>query len=232
MTVQNSKILDMARNAVDERYIGCRDQAYKKFISDGLLKEELDRNADFRTAWNTQGCQSVSGQSKEHLVALHVSDSDDDFINKFNKAVKKLGADAKTYNEQFHFKSLHFLLMDSMMEQRPQDCKVVYAAVDDYTATKGSMVRFGQFIKAISSFKNLTKMMDLSEIVILNITSCFFAKLDANVCSSEDSVLVSPAEEFTVVDVAYIKNDDSDYQMLILKHSKLFSNHNCYIFSR
>lgn len=235
MTVQNSEPLDMALNAVDDRYIGCRDQAFKKFISEGLLKEELECNTDFSRVWNPQKeCRNAPGQSKEHLAALLACNGEDNFINTFNKDVKTLGADAKTYNDQFHFKSLHFLLMDSMREQCPQDCKVVYAAMDHhYTATKGSTVRFGQFIKASSSFADLKKMMDLSEMFLFNITSCFFAKLGANICSDEDSVLVSPAEIFTMVDVVQVhdSDDDADYTMF-LKHAKLFSAHNCYIFSR
>lgn len=234
VTVQNAEPLDMVWNAVDDRYSGCRDQAFKKFIRGGLLKEELKRNGDFSYAWNPQEeCPSASGLSKEHIAALVVSDSDGNFMNNFNAEVKTLGADAKTYNDQFHFKSLHFLLMDSLREQRPQDCKVVYAAVDrHYTAAKGSMVRLGQFIKAFSSFEALQENTDLSEMFIFNITSCYFAKLGANVCSTDDSVLVSPAETFTVVEVVHNSRDDTDYHVMILKHAKLVSAHNCYIFSR
>lgn len=228
----------MAPDAVDDRYIHCSDKAFDKFIKAGLLKEELNRSAEFSKAWNTGAeCSTViAGKSKEHLTALRVQTSEDSMVvRNFNQAVKTLGADAQKYKDQFHFKSIHFLLMDSMKKVQPKDCKTVYAvSLDKYNATKGSKVRLGRFLKAYSTFSDLKKSTDLEGLFIFNITSCFFANLKVDKCNNDDAVLLSPAEGFTVEDLVSVENkdDDVEYQMLTLKHAELVSFHNCYIFSR
>lgn len=238
MAAQTSEQQYMVSGAVDDQYTGCRDKAFEKFIKGGLLKEELKLNADFSKAWSfPEACLKRNPKtSKDHLAALIALNSEDEMsIISFDNAVKTLGEDAKMYEDQFHFKSLHFLLMDSMRELQPKDCKTVYAVPRRrYVASKGSQMRLGQFLKAYSSFKYLEKMMDLEGSLILNITSCFFAKMGANICSEEDAVLLSPAEAFTVEGLVKVNNidDETEYQVMTLKHAQLFSYHNCYIFSR
>lgn len=232
----------MVSGAVDDRYTGCRDKAFEKFIKGGLLKEELKLNADLSEAWSSpEACFKQNPKtSKDHLAALITLDSEDEsakssFLTSFNKAVKTLGEDAKMYEDQFQFKSLHFLLMDSMRELQPKDCKTVYADLEDrYVASKGSKMRLGRFLKAYFSFSDLKKLSDLNDHFILNITSCFFAKMGVDICSKEDAVLLSPAEVFTVEDLTKVnlEDEDTEYQVMTLKHAQLFSNHNCYIFSR
>lgn len=226
----------MVSGAVDDQYTGCRDKAFEKFITGGLLKEELKLNADFLKAWNfPETCLTRDPKtSSDHFAALLALNNDNEMsVKSFNKAVKTLGEDAKMYEDQFHFKSLHFLLMDSMREQQPKDCKTVYAdAGDKYVASKGSRMRLGRFLKAYFSYSEVKKWIDLEDSIILNITSCFFAKLGGNICSEEDAVLLSPAEEFTVEDLVKVTTVDDEYQVITLKHAQLFSYHNCYIFSR
>lgn len=228
----------MVSGAVDDRYTGCRDKAFEKFINGGLLKEEVKLNAGFSKVWNSpETCATQHPEiSKDHLAALIAHDSEDEMsIVSFNKAVQTLGEDAKMYEDQFHFKSLHFLLMDSMRELQPKDCKTVYAVPKDrYVASKGSEMRLGRFLKAHFSFSDLKKWTDFDDTFILNITSCFFAKMGANICSKDDAVLLSPAEAFTVEDLVKVnvKDDDTEYQVMTLKHAQMLSYHNCYIFSR
>lgn len=228
----------MVPDTVDDLYTGCRDKAFEKFIKGGLLKEELKRNADFFNAWRTnESCLKQNPEiSKDHLAALIAHDNEAEMsITAFNNAVNTLGADAKVYKDKFHFKSFHFLLMDSMRELQPKDCKTVYAVLHyQYEALKGSKVRFGRFLKAYLSFSYLKKIEDLDGSFILNITSCFFAKMGADICSEEDAVLLSPAEVFTMKDLVQVndKDEDIEYQVMTLKHAELFSYHNCYIFSR
>lgn len=228
----------MASDSVDDRYVGCRDQAFETFIKGGLLDEELKLNTDFSKAWIIEeACLKQKPEtSKEHLTALTAHNSEDQkIIADFNQAVKTLGANATLYKEKFHFKAFHFLLMDSMRKQQPKDCKTVYAVPGyRYSDSKGSKVRLGQFLKAYSSFSYLGKMMDLEGSLVFNITSCFFAKMGADVCSAEDAVLLSPAEVFTLENFEKVneKEKETEYEVITLKHAGLFSYHNCYIFSR
>lgn len=228
----------MVSGAVDDRYTGCRNEAFDKFIKGGLLNEELKLNANFSRVWSSpETCvNQITKTSKEHFQALIALNSEDErSIISFNNAVKTLGEDAKIYQDKFHFKSLHFLLMDSMREMQPKDCTTVYAIPSDrYAASEGSKIRLGKFLKAYLSFKYLKKLTDLDGHFILNITSCFFATMGANICSQEDAVLLSPAEAFTVEQLVKVNNvdEDTEYQVMTLKHAELFSYHNCYIFSR
>lgn len=225
----------MAENAVDDLYKGCSTQAFDKFIRGGLFQKELDENV-VSGAWKTESIslKPIPGLSQEHLMALHVYCSDEDFVNTFNKAVKTLGADAEKYKDKFHFKSFHFLLTDSM-RLKEKDCKTVYAFAERQTkAENGSFVRFGQFLKAYPRFNYLKKLTDLDDTFIFNITSCFFANMGPDICGDEDGVLLSPAEKFTVVNNVQVndKEQESVYHMITLKHAKLDNFHNCYTFSR
>lgn len=223
----------MAENAVDDLYRGCSPKAFDKFIRGGLLEEELNHSVEFSKAWKTS--KPVLVNSTEHHMALRAYCNDENFAERFNQDVKTQGADAKKYQDQFHFKSFHFLLTDSMRQLKPKDCKSVYALMRNKpTAKNGSIVRFGRFLKASSSFSELKKSTDLHGTFIANITSCFLAKMGPDICDREDNVLLSPAERFTVENNVLVqdKEEDSDYHIITLKHANLDNFHNCYIFSR
>lgn len=229
-----AKPLDVAPNAVDDMYSGCCEQAINKFIHSGLLERELNNNAKFKAAWTSPtDCSTVMpGKLKEHSTALAVFYGENrDFLKIFNKAVETMGVNVSTYEDQFHFKSLHFLLMDSMRKLPPNQCKTLYAIADEkYTAEIGSMVRLGRFTQV---FSHMDPMPDLDGEVLLNITSCFFADVGNKVCNKVDSILLSPAEVFTVEDNIKMTNeDDGEYTVIVLKHLRVESKHNCFIFSR
>lgn len=228
-----AKPLDMAPNAVDDGYFGCRERALNKFIHSGLLKRELIDSAEFKAAWTyPTDCSTVMpGKLKEHSTALAMFyDEKQRFLKIFNKAVETMGVNVSTYEDQFHFKSFHFLLMDSMAKLPPNQCKTLYALSDEkYTVKTGSTVRFGKFTHV---FSNLNQLQDLDGEVLLNITSCFFADVGNKVCNKVDSILLSPAEVFTVEDNKKMNNsDEGEYTMIVLKHSRVESMHNCFIFS-
>lgn len=227
------KPLDMAPNAVDDRYSGCREQAINKFIHSGLLEQELNNNAKFKEAWTspTECSKIMPRKLKEHSTALAIFYGDNQgFLKTFNKAVETMGVNVSTYKDQFHFKSFHFLLMDSMTQLPPNQCKTVYAIADEKYTVKNGSVRFGSFTKVYSDLKGMT---DLDQEVLLNITSCFFADVGNKVCNKKDLILLSPAEVFTVEDnIKTTNEDDAEYTMIVLKHSGMESRHNCSIFSR
>ncbi|XP_028460720.1 ecto-ADP-ribosyltransferase 5 isoform X2 [Perca flavescens] len=143
--VTSAKTLDMAPDAVDDLYDGCRKEAMKKFINLGLLRKELNSSEGFRKAWsaNTQCTKLIPGGTKEHTAALLAYAKDTDFAKTFDNAVETMGGNVSTYENHFHFKSLHFLLMDSMLLLNPKkDCKTVYVLQDEYKTQKGSKTIF------------------------------------------------------------------------------------------
>ena len=231
-------MLDMASDAVDDLYDGCREEAMEKFINLGLLRKELNGSEGFQKAWstNTKCPKLIPGGTKEHTAALLAYASDADFAKTFDDAVETMGGNVSTYENHFHFKSLHFLLMDSMLLLNPKkDCKIVYVLQDEYTAQKGSKVRFGRFTKVHTNNTMLKKFYEWDEQVLLRITSCIFVNLGDNICSDEqDMALLSPAEVFTVeaVNKIHDRRNEDDYTEIVLKHSQQDSLHNCYSFSR
>ncbi|XP_008285086.1 ecto-ADP-ribosyltransferase 5 [Stegastes partitus] len=238
-TAEFVNLLDaMDANVVDDLYNGCRNKAMETFINSGLLKQELNDSKGFQKAWsaNSQCSALIPGGRKEHTAALSVyRHSDEEFLNTFGKAVATTGVNVSIYESDFHFKSLHFLLMDSMTLLNENKCKTVHSVPEkQVTAVKGSTVRLGSFTLVTSNYDWLKTNTDLDGAKLLNITSCFFANLGDHVCSTDkDEVLLSPAEVFTVEEVVKRHTLDGDeYTEIVLKSSKLDSKHNCLSFSR
>lgn len=237
VTARDAKLLEMSQDVVDDLYSGCREDAMEMFIRSGLLGQELNKSRGFQKAWNrnSQCTTLIPGGIKEHTAALSAFyHGDIDFMKTFEHAVETMGANVSTYQEEFHFKSFHFLLMDSMRLLQQKQCKTVYVFQDDPNKPRnGSTVRFGSFPIVNSNFDAATKYEDFDGLVLLNITSCFFVSLGDHICSSDkDAVLLSPAELFTVQEIKQRSLEDSDFTEIVLQHSKLSSSHNCYLFSR
>ncbi|XP_063332267.1 ecto-ADP-ribosyltransferase 4-like [Pelmatolapia mariae] len=240
VTAQDTRLLDVQNttDVVDDQYDGCRHEAMKKFIESGVLKKELSNSERFQKAWtkSNECSQQIPGGRKEHTAALSVYlKGDRPFIQTVNKAIETMGGNVNIYENHFHFKSLHFLLMDSMRLLKPKECKNFYVFQDgENQPQKGSTVRFTSFTLAYSNYEELKKTEDVNENMILNLTSCFFVNLKDYVCGQDkNEVLLSPAEIFTVEQVETINtSDDDEYLEIVLKQSGLKSSHNCYISSR
>ncbi|XP_035515791.1 ecto-ADP-ribosyltransferase 5 [Morone saxatilis] len=233
VTAEGTILKDMAPDSVDNQYKGCPQEALKKLIQSGLLQQELRSNELFQKAWNASNhcTKLIPGGIKEHTAALLAYiNGDAQFISNFNNAVKTMGVNVSTYEDRFPFKSLHFLLMDSIKLLYPKKCKTLYLLSEEpYTTKQGSNVRVGGFIKVDSNYEEVKSMEDLDGMVIFNITSCFFANLGNNICSDEGTALLSPAEVFTVEYLNRTTNANRDqYTEVVLKHSELDSSLNCF----
>ncbi|XP_031608186.2 ecto-ADP-ribosyltransferase 4-like isoform X2 [Oreochromis aureus] len=240
VTAQDTRLLDVQKttDVVDDQYDGCRDEAMKKFIESDVLKQELSNSEGFQKAWtkSIECSKQIPGGRKEHTAALSVyPQGDKSFIQILNNAIETMGGNVNIYENNFHFKSLHFLLMDSMRLLKPKECKNFYVFQDGQNQPqKGSTVRFTSFTLAHSDYEELQSFEDVTESTILHLTSCFFVNLKDYMCGKEqDEVLLSPAEVFTVERVETKTTSDGDeYLEIVLNHSGLNSSHNCYISSR
>ncbi|XP_071361070.1 ecto-ADP-ribosyltransferase 5 [Trachinotus anak] len=235
LAAQDTRELNMAEDAYDDQYTDCREKAMEKLIKSEVLRHELDLNKEFMDAWNTDSkcSKRMPGGTKEHAVALSAYvNGGEAFLDKFHNQVKAMGVNVNMYENHFDFKSLHFLLMDSIMLQQ-RNCETMYFLHDgEYSAQLGSEVRLGQFRIAERSFDRLRKFEDLEGTLLFNITSCFFFKLSDNNCtrSTGEEFLLSPAEVFTVESINYRPlDDDTGYTEIVLNHSGEKSFHNCYI---
>ncbi|XP_056227851.1 erythroblast NAD(P)(+)--arginine ADP-ribosyltransferase [Seriola aureovittata] len=234
LAAQETKLLDMAENAVDALYSNCHKETKEKLINSGILEKELNQSQGFKKAWNSKpqcAQQMPGGIKEERLALLAYVNGDGDFLKTFNNEVETMGVNVSTYENQFHFKSLHFLLMRSMKANK---CKTGYfLAEQQYKANVGSKVRLGQFKKVEADFSSFKKFEDLDEKLVFNITSCFFVNMNDNNCTKDivSALLLSPAEVFTVESV----NDKDEkaegikYREIVLQHSKVESHHDCYI---
>ncbi|KAG7485870.1 ecto-ADP-ribosyltransferase 5-like [Solea senegalensis] len=232
-TAKHAEQLDPG--AVDYLCYACHQKAMEIVIDSGLLREELNLNKEFQKAWNasTQCQQVISGGIKEHTTALLAYyNGDEEFLKKFNDQVETMGGNVSTYGKNFNFKSFHFLLMGYMMLHKPKNCETVYFLMEKSKAQKGSKMKLGRFTKAETNFSSLLSSEDIDGMVVLNITSCYFAKMGANICINSEYVLLSPAEVFTVESVNDRKVDDNMYTEIVLKHSDLGGSQFCNICSR
>ncbi|XP_076004244.1 T-cell ecto-ADP-ribosyltransferase 1-like [Genypterus blacodes] len=228
--------LDMAPNAVDDLYDGCGAQAQEKYNTTALLTEELSHNKQFEEAWNVASkCFTlIPGGGQEHTTAVGAYvNGGHDFINSFNDDVENMGVNVSTYEDKFHFKLLHFLLVDSMKLLNKTGCKTVYRrSTLKYTVKKGSTVRLGHFTTASISYQELKEDPYLEGGTFFNITSCFVANLGDNPCLEDEDmdVILSPAEVFTVEEIRDVA-EDYKHTEIVLMHSEVHSKHNCYSFS-
>uniref|UniRef100_A0A672I0N7 NAD(P)(+)--arginine ADP-ribosyltransferase n=1 Tax=Salarias fasciatus TaxID=181472 RepID=A0A672I0N7_SALFA len=235
----NGELLGWAPGVVNDLYRGCRQQAMEKFVHSGLLKQELNNSVGFQKAWtlNSKCSALIPGGIDAHTFALsaYLLSEGEDFVKAFDKAVQTMSANVSTYENDFHFKSLYFLLMDAITLLNPKTCQTVFVLPEKTpTPKKGSRVTFGSFTVATSNFQALKKLEDFDGRVLLNITSCFSASVGEHICDSDkDKVLLSPAEDFIVEEVTKKEDDnESTYTEIVLKNLKMNSTHNCFSFSR
>ncbi|CAN9510348.1 unnamed protein product [Ophioblennius macclurei] len=233
-----ARLLDSASNVVDDMYRGCRQQAMEKFISSGLLEKELNNSVGFHEAWTESNkCSALIPKGiKAHTLALSVLLSEDsDFLNVFHNEVETMGVNVSTYENNFHFKSLHFLLMDAMTLLNPKKCQTMFFLQEKSSVPEiGSIVRFGSFTSGTTNFQELKTLVDFDGLVLFNVTSCFLISMWEHTCTKDkDAVLLSPAEDFIVQEVNKKEDDnEAEYTEIVLKSSQVNSTHNCFLFSR
>lgn len=230
-TVNCAIRLNTARDSVDDRYIGCRDEVLKKVTKSGLLREELAASPEFQQAWTAKkNCTPVvPGGLKEHGQALLAfAYGGKKFRDTFNHAVETMGG-----NDSFPFRSLHFLLTDAMALLWKKDaCRTVYRVSSEASrAQEGATVTLGGFTPASSDSSLLLEDPDVEGGVLLNITSCFVLDLEKNTCKQVDvEMLLLPGAEYTVESVRKVVDiENYSHTHLTLKHSGFSSFHNCYL---
>ncbi|XP_038160703.1 ecto-ADP-ribosyltransferase 5-like [Cyprinodon tularosa] len=239
VNLSTSELLNASSAVIDDLYDGCREEAMKKFNPD-ILKQELGKSEKLEKAWNKWeqektkiNCSSkIPGGNKEHTSALSVYHyGDRDFIKELNNAVKMMMINVTTYENDFHFKALHFLLMDSMKLLKPKECKEVYLVQEEQIKQEpNSSVRFASFIVAETDLG----LIDYADQVVLKIKTGFYIDLGDQLCQRYlGKILLSPAEVFNIETVAEKENKDGDeFIEVVLAHSAIKGNHNCVMFSR
>ncbi|XP_066061138.1 NAD(P)(+)--arginine ADP-ribosyltransferase 2-like isoform X3 [Chamaea fasciata] len=145
--------LDMALDSFDDQYLKCSAKMSEKFRE--LQRSDFLKNDEFASNWakamaQWQNRRSVSSPltPDEAIALMAYTMKELNLYKRFNDAVREAGSSSWKYRNEFHFKSLHFLLTRALQKLRRQnDCKVVYRGVSGYQfeVNKDDKVRFGQF---------------------------------------------------------------------------------------
>ena len=106
--------LDMAPDSFDDQYQGCGDAMKAQLPS--LKHSEFQNNSQFaelwplaRAMWQRWDSPLSPLSSSDQAIAIMAYT----MASQFNGEVKAAGRSPKEYRDNFHFKTLHFLLTDA-----------------------------------------------------------------------------------------------------------------------
>ncbi|XP_032921593.1 erythroblast NAD(P)(+)--arginine ADP-ribosyltransferase-like [Catharus ustulatus] len=202
------KPLDMALDSFDDQYQGCGPDMEAELPA--LNHSEFQSNSLFAQVWpkavanwQIRGSPVSPLSSSAQAVAI-MAYTMSDLYKEFNDNVRKAGRCPQTYQQNFHFKTLHFLLTDALAKLRDaqgKKCHCVIRGVKNYLfhANVGDIVRFGQFASS-SICKNIAKFFGTT--TVFEVHTCHGADIQAfSRYPYEKEVLIPPYEKFIVTKV-------------------------------
>ncbi|XP_062296760.1 T-cell ecto-ADP-ribosyltransferase 1-like [Scomber scombrus] len=203
---QNSRPLNMAPEAVDDNYDGCREKMEAK-IKRTYLDKEL--KGVFNIAWkqvdvcaNKEPKPEDKALTKSHMQAICAYTN---FIyTEFNKAVR---TDKNIYSSTFKFHTLHYWLTTAIqILNSNQGCQTTYRRTKSvYSGKVDEIIRFGMFASS-SKAKDLTSF---GSNTCFEIETCSGADLKDYPYrgTDEDEVLIPPYETFRITHVIEKKGE-------------------------
>ncbi|XP_039569283.1 NAD(P)(+)--arginine ADP-ribosyltransferase 2-like [Passer montanus] len=194
-----------------------------------LKSSEFQENKEFSQVWvnataewQKRGSYS-STLTKDQAIAL-MAYTMKDVYEGFNKAVRTAGNSSQEYRDNFHFKTLHFLLTQALQKLRdPNECLDVFRGVNIYQfeVKTGDKVRFGQFASASQS-KEVTQGYGTD--TRFKVHTCHGVDIhNFSFKQHEKEVLIPPFETFEVTDV----HTEGSTLNIGLRSTGNFSNYNC-----
>ncbi|NXP96289.1 NRT2 ribosyltransferase, partial [Passerina amoena] len=222
--------LDMAHDSFDDQYKGCGPAMTEVLPS--LNRSDLEQNPLFaqawtkaRAKWHSWGSRVSPLSSPAQAIAL-MTYTMNDLYREFNAAVRTAGNSSQEYRNNFHFKTLHFLLTQALVTLRvtqgPQ-CHDVYRGVRGvrFKAEPGDIVRFGQFASASQS---QTASQQFGMDTVFQVHTCHGAGIqEFSNYPDENEVLIPPFETFEVIKVS----QEGERVRIQLRSNGTFSKHNC-----
>ncbi|NWW26832.1 NAR1 ribosyltransferase, partial [Falcunculus frontatus] len=222
--------LDMAPDSFDDQYRGC-GRAMTAALP-ALNRSELGRGGHLAEAWALAVAEwhvrppPQSPLPSAQAVALLAYTAPVPLHRTFNAAVRAAGRSGREYRDNFHFKTLHFLLTDALARLRDRQgpkCHRAFRGVRGvrFEARRGRTVRFGHFASA--SLRNESSW-GFGTDAVFQVDTCQGAAIrEFSFFPHEDEVLIPPFETFEVTDVT----EDGDKARIRLRSTGTHSNYNC-----
>ncbi|NWH88761.1 NRT2 ribosyltransferase, partial [Aegithalos caudatus] len=221
--------LDMALDSFDDQYRDCGPAMTAALPA--LNRSEFQKNPLFAKVWpeasgrwQDRGSPLSPLSSPAQAIAI-MAYTMDGLYKEFNAAVRVAGRSPQEYRDNFHFKTLHFLLTQALGTLRDREkpkCRCVFRGVESqFKAQLGQRVRFGQFAST-SLCKDA--IHEFGTDTVFKVWTCYGVEIQKfSKYPNEKEVLVPPFETFVVTKVTQKgKNLQID-----LNSTGTFSNYNC-----
>ncbi|NXQ75158.1 NRT2 ribosyltransferase, partial [Quiscalus mexicanus] len=222
--------LDMARDSFDDQYQGCGPAMITDLPS--LYGFEYQRNPHFARGWyhadaewRKRGSHVSPLASPGQAVAV-MAYTMKYLYKEFNAAVRTAGHSSQEYRNNFHFKTLHFLLTNALGTLRHAQkgkCHHVFRGVRGvhFKTRRGQRVRFGQFTSTSLS-KEVAQKYGTD--TIFEVHTCHGVDIQAfSYDPGNREVLIPPFETFKVTKVT----QNGQKTKISLRSTGTFSKHNC-----
>ncbi|NXO26444.1 NARE ribosyltransferase, partial [Cisticola juncidis] len=196
-----------------------------------LIHSEFQKNPAFANLWaqavaewQKRGASVSPLPSQDHAIALMAFTMG--LYGIFNIEVLQAGRSPQHYRDNFHYKSLHFLLTQALAVLREPlkgQCLDVFRQQcgDQVNAQRGDTVRFGQFL--ITSLKK-SNDGGCSEETEFQVRTCHGAGIQSFSEHPEyEWVLIPPYETFEVTEVT----QEGGRVKIQLRSNGISSNYNC-----
>ncbi|XP_054149849.1 erythroblast NAD(P)(+)--arginine ADP-ribosyltransferase-like [Melozone crissalis] len=234
MTVATTAVkvvtLDMAQDSFDDQYREC-GPAMTEALS-ALNRSDFDQNPLFaqacpkaRAKWQGQKSPVSSLSSPAQAIAL-MAYTMDELYREFNAALRTAGRSSQEYRDNFHFKTLHFLLTQALVmlrQAQKEQCHNVYRRVrtSRFKAKPGDIVRFGQFSSASQSEEIANRF---GSATVFEVYTCHGAAIwNFSTYPKEREVLIPPYETFVVIKVS----QEGERARIQLRSKGTYSNYTC-----
>ena len=229
-TAIEEKPLGMALDSFDDQYQGCGPAMkvelpalnHSEFQNNSLLAQVWPKAMAWWQKWGSRVSPLSSPSQAIAVNAYHITH----LYEPFNEAVQVAGRSPQAYRDNFHFKTLHFLLTDALATLRAapgQKCHRVFRGVDKckFKTNVGDIVRFGQFA---SSTLGKNVIINFGTTTVFQVNTCHGVDIQAfSRYPDEKEVLIPPYEKFKVTNV----NDYAGKVEIHLDSIGTYSKYNC-----
>ncbi|NXA75327.1 NRT2 ribosyltransferase, partial [Thryothorus ludovicianus] len=221
--------LDMAPDSFDDQYRDCGPAMTKELPT--LNCSEFHQNPLFARGWKEAAAEwqswglPASPLSPDQAIAV-MAYSMPYFYKEFNEGVRTNGSSSQVYRDNFHYKTLHFLLtqaVETLRDTQSPQCHKVFRGVGGvlFKAQPGQKVRFGQFASTSLSKK---VAQGYGTDTVFQVHTCHGANIiDFSYNKTNKEVLIPPFETFEVISVTW----EGEKQRIRLRSTGIYSKYNC-----